>query len=252
MPHLVLGGITGDPRLPLWILRAVLAGAAAAGFTIWLGWRLGLTIAVIVVVLDTLYRSRTTSVIPADVRVTFAQRRTRRRLRVLRNSGYLSLHQRAIPGTQSVIDHLVIGPGGVFAVDSELWDRRLPIRSFRAAKSAKPGQSGMLYHGPYSQKERLGHARWEAEHASALLSEDLGRGIETQPAMVIYGPTVPWVVATMDGVDVLSGGRIRMYFARRTRMIPRAERMDRDQVAEIYAAADGLLPPAHDRGLNYH
>lgn len=236
----VLGGLADDPRLPIWILRVVLAVAAGVGFTVWLGWRFGLTAAAVVVIADTVYRSRTTSVVPAAVRVTFAQRRTKRRLGMLRTYGYLSLHRRAIPGSESVIDHLVVGPGGVFAIDSELWDRRLPIRSV---------SSGLLFHGPYSQKKRLEHARWEAARASALLSEELGRDIRARPAMVIYGPTVPWTVATLDGVDVFSGGRIRRYFARQTK-ISRGSRMDREQIQEIHDAAARILPPAHNRGVN--
>jgi hypothetical protein len=240
VPRPILGGLASDPRLRIWITRAVLTAAAAAGFTVWLGWRFGLTAAVIVVIADTVYRSRTTSVIPAEARVTFAQRRTKRRLKVLRTTGYLSLHQRGIPGSESAIDHLVVGPGGVFAVDSELWDRRLPVRSVR---------SGHLYHGPTSQKKRLEHARWEAAQASRLLSEELGQDIRVHPAMVIYGPTVPWLVATLDGVDVFSGGRIRKYFTRQTK-ISRRSRLDREQVEEIYSAAAAILPPAMDRGLN--
>lgn len=239
-PRPLLGGLGGDPRLLVWISRVVLIAAAAIGFTVWLGWRFGLTGAVVIVIADTLVRSRTTSVVPAAVRVTFAQRRTRRRLGTLRPTGYLSLHRRGIPASESVIDHLVVGPGGVFAIDSELWDRRLPIRSV---------SSGLLYHGPYSQKKRLEHARWEAAQASELLSGELGRDIRARPVMVIYGPTVPWTVASLDGVDVLSGSRIRKYFARQTK-ISRGSKLDSGEISEIHDAAARILPPAHTRGVN--
>lgn len=234
VPRPLLGGLAEDPRLPIWVTRAVLAAAAAIGMTVWQGWRLGLTAAVIVVIADILLRSRTTSVIPAEVRVTSAQRRTRRKLLSLKTSHYVALNARAIPDSDSIIDHLVIGPGGVFAVDSEMWDRRLPIRTSR---------SGQLYHGPLSQKERLEHATWEAGQASAYLSEALGREVKVRPAMVIYGPTVPWIVATLNGVDVFGGGRIRKYFGRQTR-ISRAARLDADEIEEIHIAAATALPPA--------
>jgi hypothetical protein len=238
-PRPILGRLASDPRLPIWVTRVMLAAAAGAGFTFWLGWRFGLTAAAVVVIVDIVYRSRTTGVIPAAVRVTFAQRRTRRRLKGLRSAGYVSLHLRAIPGSQSVIDHLVVGPAGVFAVDSEFWDKRLPIRSVRH----------VLYHGPYSQKKRLAHARWEAEQASELLSEDLGRDIQARPAMVIYGPTVPWHYATLDGVDVFAGGRVRKYFSRQTKL-SRGSRLDAEEIKAIHDAAAHTLPPAHSRGLN--
>jgi hypothetical protein len=222
-----------DPRLPIWIVRALLALAAGIGVTIWHGWRLGLTAAAIVAIVDTIYRSRTTSVIPAAVRVTSAQRRTQRRLILLRTAGYVSLHRRAIPGSDSVIDHLVIGPGGVFALDSERWDRRLPVRSVSAE---------LLYHGPYSQRDRLKHAQWEASQAAGRLSDALGEKIRVRPAMAIYGPTIPWIVARLDGVDVFGGRRVRKYFKRQTRTSGEA-RLDAGQIEDIHVAAAVALPP---------
>ena len=222
-----------DPRLPIWIVRSLLALAAGVGVTIWQGWRLGLTAAAIVAIVDTIYRSRTTSVIPAAVRVTSAQRRTQRRLLLLRSAGYVALHRRAIPGSDSVIDHLVIGPGGVFALDSERWDRRLPVRSVSAE---------LLYHGPYSQRDRLKHARWEASQAAGRLSDALGEKIRVRPAMAIYGPTIPWIVARLDGVDVFGGKRVRKYFKRQTRTSGEA-RLDAGQIEDIHVAAAVALPP---------
>jgi hypothetical protein len=227
-----LGGLTGDPRLPIWIARAVMALAGGIAITLWQGWRLGLTTAAVITVADTIYRSRTTSVVPAAVMVTSAQRRTRRRLFMLRPAGYVALHGRAIPGSDSVIDHLVIGPGGVFAVDSERWDRRLPVRTV---------STHLLYHGPYPQRDRLAHANWEAAQAAARLSEALGQKISVRPAMVIYGPTIPWIVANLDGVDVFSGKRVRKYFKRQTRTSQ--DRLDTGQVEDIHVAAALALPP---------
>ena len=75
-----LASFAADPRMPIWIRRAVLAAAAGIVVGILLDWRVGLTAAAVVAILDTVHRSRTTAVIPAAVRVTSAQRRTRRRL----------------------------------------------------------------------------------------------------------------------------------------------------------------------------
>jgi hypothetical protein len=232
-PRPLLGGLAGDPRLSVWITRAVLAGAAAIGVTVWHGWRLGLTAAAIIVIADIILRSRTTSVVPPAVRVTSAQRRTRRRLAALRPAGYVALHACAIPDSDSIIDHLVIGPGGVFAVDSEIWDRRLPIRTLKG---------GRLYHGPFSQKERLQHANWEASQAAAHLSKALQRDIRVRPAMAIYGPTVPWNVANLGGVAVFGGGRVRKYFARQSKISRLG--LDAEEIEEIHEAAAAVLPPA--------
>jgi hypothetical protein len=232
-PRPMLGALAGDPRLPIWIGRAAVAAVVGIAVLVWQGWRLGLTAAALVAIVDTIYRSRTTSVIPAGIRVTSAQRRTKRRLFLLRPAGYVALHRRAIPGSDSVIDHLVIGPGGVFAVDSERWDRRLPVRS---------NSAGLLYHGPFSQKDRLTHASWEASQAAGLLSKALGEPIAVRPAMAIYGPTIPWIVATLDGVDVFSGRRVGKYFRRQSRT-SRASRLDAGRVEDIQVAAAMALPP---------
>lgn len=230
----MLGGLADDPRLPIWIARAVMAIVAGVAITAWQGWRLGLTAAAFVAIADTIYRSRTTSVIPAGARLSSAQRRTGRRLFLLRPHGYVALRSRAVPGTDAVIDHLVIGPGGVFALDSERWDRRLPVRSITG---------DLLYHGPFSQKARLEHARWEASQAAARLSNALGEKITVRPAMVIYGPTIPWIVASLNGVDVFAGKRVRKYFRRQART-RRAGQLDAEQVEDIHIAAAVALPPA--------
>jgi hypothetical protein len=231
----VFGGLADDPRLPVWIARAVMTLVAGVAITAWQGWRFGLTAAALVAIADTIYRSRTTSVIPAKVRVGSAQRRTGRRLSLLRPHGYVALRSRAIPGSDSVIDHLVIGPGGVFALDSERWDRRLPVRSVTG---------DMLYHGPFSQKARLEHASWEASQATVHLSNALGQKITVRAAMAIYGPAIPWIVASLNGVDVFAGKRLRKYFRRQARTAS-ADRLDAEQIEDIHIAAAMALPPAY-------
>jgi hypothetical protein len=233
-----MAGLAADPRLPIWTRRLVIAGLVMVVVTFWQNWRLGLTLAAAAAILDTIYHSKTVALIPAAARVSSAQRKTRRRLLVTRAAGYQSLHSRGIPGSDSVIDHLVIGPGGVFAVDSERWDRRLPVRTVASGSAA----GAVLYHGPFSQKNRLAHARWEAGQAASLLTEELGREVSVRPAMVIYGPTVPWGVARLRGVDVLAGRSVGRYFRSKARSRAPAP-LDWEEASEILAAAQRLLPP---------
>ena len=228
-PRPALGALAGDPRLPLWIGRAVMAAAAGIAVMVWHGWRLGVTAAAFVAIADTICRSKI-----AAVHVTTAQRRTRRRLFLLRPAGYVVLNRRAIPGSDSVIDHLVIGPAGVFALDSERWDRRLPVRQVPA---------GLLYHGPFSQEHRLDDAARESAQAADHLSQALDAEISVRPAVAIYGPRIPWAVASLDGVDVFGGRRVRRYFRRQTKA-SRGARLDAGQIEGIRAAAARALPPA--------
>jgi hypothetical protein len=234
-----MAGLAADPRLPYWIRRAVISVVVFLPVMFWQGWRLGVTVAAVVAIIDTIYQSRTMSLIPAAVRVTSAQRRTKRRLFLVRVSGYLALNARGIPGTGSIIDHLVIGPGGVYALDSERWDRRLPVRTVASDSPAGP----VLYHGPFSQKDRLAHARWEAAHAARMLSHELGREITVRPAMVIYGPVVPWAVATLRGVDVFAGRSVGRYFRSRKRTRSTGP-LTWEEAGEIFAAAQRAFPLA--------
>jgi Nuclease-related domain len=233
----ILAGLAADPRVPIWIRRAIISLVVFLPVMFWQGWRLGLTFAALVAIVDTFYHARTMALIPAAARVSSAQRRTKRRLLAVRVFGYLALHTRSIPGTDSVIDHLVIGPGGVYALDSERWDRRLPVRTVASDSAAGP----VLYHGPFSQRDRLAHARWEAAQAARLLSTELGREVTVRPAMVIYGPTIPWAVATMRGVDVFAGRALIRYFASRKRKRP-AGPLGWEEAGEIFAAAERVLP----------
>src|SRR5580692_2728499 len=91
-PRAIMAGLAADPRVPIWARRAVLAAVAMLGITFWIGWRAGLTVAVIVTVIDTVYHTKTMSLIPAAARVSSAQRRTRHRLATSRMSGYQALH----------------------------------------------------------------------------------------------------------------------------------------------------------------
>jgi hypothetical protein len=225
--------VARDPRLFRWIGRLVACTAVGAALAILVDWQLGLLAAVLVAIIDGLYHARTSAAIPPAVRASSAQRRTRRRLARLSPAGYLSLHARAIPGTDSVIDHLVVGPAGIYAVDSEVWDRRLPVRATRG---------GGLFHGPADQAARLEHARWEAGEASRLMSAAIGQPIAVQPAMVIYGPTVPWIMIKIRGVDVFCGNRLRKYL-RREASANRARRLNGRQTEALHAIAAQVLPP---------
>jgi Nuclease-related domain len=228
-----LSGLARDPRMPIWVGRFVLAAAAGVAVGILVDWRLGLTVAVVLAILHTVYRSRATAIVPGAVRVTSAQRRTRRRLGRLTRAGYRTLHARAVPGRDGIIDHLVIGPAGVFAIDSERWDRRLPVRAT---------QGEQLFHGPYSQTGRLRHAQLAAAQAARLIGAGLDRDLRVRPAMVIYGPRVPWTVARISGVDVFSGRRLRRYLRAQAKAT-RSQRLEDAEIERVYATAARALPP---------
>ena len=233
VPRRKIRHLARDSRMPVWRRRLLIALAVGIAVTILTNWRIGLTLAVVAAIVDAVIRSRSSAASSAEGLTTSAQRRTKRELAKLERSGYRALHIRAIPDSDEVIDHLLIGPTGVYAIDSEQWDKRLPVRTRNARQ---------LWHGPFSQKDRLEHAQWEAMQASQLLSNALGETITVRAAMAVFGPAIPWGVATIRDVDVFSGDRLRKYL-RKHSAGARGPRLTASEVERIYTAADRVLRP---------
>ena len=238
-----LDHIFGHTRMGMWRRRVVIAVVIGAVVSLLLNWQIGVTLGVIFAIVDTVFRSRTpivTAPLPG-VKLTRAQKQTQHQLNSLEKSGYKALHSRLIPDSEDHIDHLVIGPAGVFAIDSEYWDKHLPIRTKNARQ---------LWHGPFSMKDRLEHARWEAEQASELLTRAAspqllsrlpGGRVTVRPAMAVYGPKIPWDVATIRDVDVFKGGRLRTYLRRYARQND-ARPLDATEIDQLHTAAHRAFP----------
>ncbi len=196
-------------------------------------WEVGLTLAILAWIVDTVRRSRSAAMYANGGTFPGARKATIKQLRKMRREGYFSLDARPIPDSREYIDHLVIGPTGVYAIDSEKWNPKLPIRTWNGKK---------LYHGPESQKVRLEHAVWEASQASEILSGALGFDIPVRPALAIYGPKIPWDITTIRDVDVFTGSSLRKYLRRRGRMKEGVTRLTREEVRTIYDTAARMLP----------
>ena len=227
-----LAHLAANPRMRVWQRRIVIAVIVGVLFAIVFSWQVGLTLAIIAAITDTVYQSRRGVPGPRGVKLTRAQRQTRRQLGKLGRAGYRAIDGNLIPQSQEQIDHLVVGPAGVFAIDSESWDKRLPVRTKNARQ---------LWHGPFSMTERLEHARWESERAAELLSSAAGSPVTVRPAMAVYGPKINWDVVTIRDVDVFSGPRLRKYLRRRARqngMRP----LSPGEVERIYKAANQAFP----------
>jgi hypothetical protein len=226
-----LSAISANPRLPIWERRIAIALVAGIAVTFIFDWRIGLTVAVVAAIIDTIYRSQTTAAMP-PARRGAPQRKTERKLEKLAGAGYLTLNERAIPGSEAIIDHLVVGPTGVYAIDSERWDKRLPVRVLGGRQ---------LFHGPFSRKERLAEARWEAARAAELIGDALGQQVDVRPSIAIYGPKIPWAVMTVRDVDVFRARHIRKYL-RRSIKAGRGRHLNAADAERIYAAAARVLP----------
>jgi Nuclease-related domain len=122
------------------------------------------------------------------------ERRTARQLRQLERRGWAVLHDLAVPGSRANLDHLVIGPGGVFVIDSKQYRGRLQL-----------DPSGRLWHGRFPLAPALRAVSFEADQAAQILTDP---DVVVVPVMAIHGTRVPWGKVVMDGVPVVPARRL--------------------------------------------
>ena len=103
------------------------------------------------------------------------ERRTARLLDPLERHGWAVLHDLAVPRSRANIDHLVVGPGGVFVIDSKHYRSRLELDG-----------SGRLWHGRYPLAPTLRTVDYEADQAAQ----------------------VPWGKVVTQGVPVVAAKRL--------------------------------------------
>jgi hypothetical protein len=166
----------GVAAAPLAPRLSLLAGVAAASLA---GWAM---------------RFRLSPETRAWRRGAIGERRTARLLARLERHGWAVLHDLAVPGSRANIDHLVIGPGGVFVIDSKLYSGKLHLA---------PG--GSLWHGRYPMAPVLRAVRFEADQAAQALAIP---GVEVVPLVAVHGTQVPWGKLVADGVPVVSARRL--------------------------------------------
>jgi hypothetical protein len=242
-PRVSVRDLPPDVQLRFWRLRLIIMVIVGVVFAVLTrSWEVSLTLAILAGIVDTIYRSRNAAAYVSGGSSPAARKRTNKQLARMRREGYFALDARPIPNSREFIDHLVVGPTGVYAIDSEKWDPKLPIRTWNGKK---------LYHGPESQKDRLEHAVWEAAQASEILSGAIGTEIVVRPALAIYGPKIPWDIATIRNVDVFTGPALRKYLKRRGRMKDGVVRLTREEVRTIYDTASRMLPDVSASSRTY-
>jgi hypothetical protein len=167
------GGVLGSLLAP----RLGLAAAGLAAITA--GWAL---------------RFRPSPDAVAWRRGAAGERRTARLLDPLERHGWAILHDLALPGSQANLDHLAIGPGGVFVIDSKQYRGRLQLDS-----------SGRLWHGRYPLAPTLQAVSFEADQAAQVLPDP---GVAVVPIVAVHGAQVPWGKVVTDGVPVVAARRL--------------------------------------------
>jgi hypothetical protein len=119
---------------------------------------------------------------------------------------FVVLHDRRLPGVRANIDHLVIGPTGVWVVDSKAYRARLRIRR------------GQVWAGEYQVP--TAPAAWEAERVGQLLRTSV------QAVVAVHGEGLRRRGKVAGGVRVLPARRLRRRLRRGRRVLTRAEIAD--------------------------
>lgn len=224
------GALASSQSVRQWAIRGgvFVVVALAVGLLV-SDWRIGVTFGALCVTAMMLYSARRESEVPRWRKPSAAQRRTEAQLKVMKRMGYRVLHARAVPGGNGQIDHFIVGRRGAFSIDSESWDKRLPLRN----------KLEQLYHGRFCKNERIDEALEEARKAEELISKELGRPIKVRASLAIYGPGMPWDSHRLRGVDIISGQKVRKWL--RTGR----DRLSEEEIEEIYQAAKRALPPRY-------
>ena len=112
------------------------------------------------------------------------ERHTARLLDRLTRDGYVVLHDLAMPGSQANVDHVVIGPSGVFVIDSKQWTGHV-----------HQSPDGLVWHNHYRLDRTLATVRWQAETLGRLLD------IPATPLVCVHGTHVQGRTALNSGAS---------------------------------------------------
>jgi hypothetical protein len=136
-------------------LLAVAFAVAGLGIT----WRLG----------------RPPDAVTAWRRGAKGERTTARLLAPLERYGFTVFHDLSLPGGRVNVDHLVIGPTGIWAIDSKSWRNRTVV-----------DKDGRLWRGRRPADTAVRVAWWEAEQVANLF-DATGLDVGVNPVLVIHG-----------------------------------------------------------------
>ena len=90
--------------------------------------------------------------------------------------------------------HLVIGPSGLFVIDTKQYRGRLRL-----------DPTGQLWHGGHPLAPALGAVDIEADQAAQVLTDP---DVVVVPIVAVHGAQVPWGRVVMQGVPVVAHRRL--------------------------------------------
>jgi hypothetical protein len=195
---LVAGTLAAQAGLPA-------AGLAGLTVAVLVGWRL---------------RFRPSSQARAWQRGAQGERHTARLLDRLGREGYVVFHDLAMPDSPANLDHLVVGPSGVFVIDSKQWTGQV----YQSA-------DGLIWHNHYRLDRTLATIGWQAKTLGRLL------GVPVAPLVCVHGAHLQGGGLHVQGVAIVPATLLRSALG--------FDRVLSDADVELYAAtAKARLRPA--------
>jgi hypothetical protein len=153
--------------------------------------------------------------------------RTARYLDQLRAEGFAVLHDRRIPGSRANIDHIVIGPPGVYVVETKSLAGQLKVRG------------NEVYVAGRRKTAMLEEVRREALAVQVALAAELeALDLPVIPFICVHRASLPWFGAQAGGVRIVSGTDL-------VKRLRKADaRLSPEEVQQLKTAAGSRLAPA--------
>jgi Nuclease-related domain len=126
---------------------------------------------------------------------------------------WIVLHDLALPGSQANIDHLVIGPTGVWVVDTKAYRARVLPRRRQVLVAGAPVRTAAV--------------RWEAQVVSRLL------GVTARPVIAMHANGLPRRGRRVEGVRALPAPQLVRRLRRGQHLWPRLRPTGVRELAEL-------------------
>ena len=155
------------------------------------------------------------------------ERRTAAYLEPLRDEGFVVLHDRKVAGWGGNLDHVAIGPTGIWAIETKNLAGKVVIRG------------NVLRIGGHRRDKIIEQARQEATIIQVVLAQSLTRlGQRVTPVICLHRGELPFFNKTVGGVRLASGRQL-------VRLLRDGDlRLSPEQVQALAREADRLLRPA--------
>lgn len=147
------------------------------------------------------------------------ERSSAAQLEKLRALGWSVVHDRKLK--RANVDHVLVGPGGVFAIDSKNWSAAARVKD------------GVVMCGDHAKPEVARHARGTAAAINSVIKSSTPRNVWVEAVIVFWGE-FPQNYIHEDKVTFVAGETLTAWLYSREMVLKS------DQIAEITRAIEGM------------